>query len=253
MGKKWIIISLAVGLLTVAITGSVALAGGLGNGHNETRLLALAGKVAAILGTDADATADAIAQARQELHDEAHEEALNDLAGRVATTLGTSADATASAIEQVAMEMRNEALESKLQEAIASGKITEEEAQETRDMAASSGWHTKGFALKGDASEDFGNRVGAILGVEGADVTNAVEQAIADSHAEAVEAQIQAAVESGKITEEEAAQIREKIASGDWKGFGKHGHHGKRGGKHHHGFGGLDGSPNTSTGDDDSV
>ena len=105
MRKKWILIALAVGLLATVITGGVALAWGgpghgWGRGHDD-RLPDLAGKVAGILGTGEQETADAIAQARQELRDEANEAALSDIAGRMATTLETDEQATAAALQQV--------------------------------------------------------------------------------------------------------------------------------------------------------
>ena len=171
------------------------------------------------------------------MREEARQAALDDFAGKVAANLGTDADETADAIEQVAGEMRSEALEAKLQEAIDDGRMTEEQAQEYRDKADSAGWHGLGFRFKGDSADDFANRVGAILEVDGGDVANAMEQAITDIRGEAVESQLQAAIDSGKITEEEAAEIREKIQSGDWKGFGKRGRHGRHGGKGHRGFG----------------
>ena len=250
MRKRWILVALAVGLLTAAVTGGVALAWG-GSGHgwgwgrsdHDERKSAVAAKVAEILGTDADETAEAIDQANQEVREEARQAALDDLAGRVAETLGTEAEATADAIEQVAGEMRSEALEQKLQDALENGRITEEQAQEYRDKADSAGWHGFGYGFKGGDAEDFANRVGAILEVEGDDVAEAMEQAITDIRSEAVESRLQAAIDSGKITEEEAAEIREKIESGDWKGFGKRGHHGRHGGKgfwgrgHHRGGG----------------
>ena len=242
MRKRWILIALAVGLLAAVITGGVALAWGgkghgwgWGRGDHDERKSAVAAKVSEILGTDEQETADAIDQANQEVREEARQAALDDFAGKVAATLGTDADETADAIEQVAGEMRSEALEAKLQEAIDDGRMTEEQAQEYRDKADSRGWH--GFGFKGDSAEDFANRVGAILEVDGSDVADAMEQAITDIRSEAVESQLQAAIDSGKITEEEAAEIREKIQSGDWKGFGKRGRHGRHGGKGHRGFG----------------
>jgi len=232
----------AVGLLAAAITGGVALAWGgsghgwgWGRGDHDERKSAVAAKVAQILGTDEQETADAIEQANQEVRQEAQQAALDDFAGRVAATLGTDADATADAIEQVAGEMRSEALEEKLQEALDEGRITEEQAQEYRDEAASAVWYGKGFGFKGNDVEDFANRVGAILEVDGGDVADAMEQAITDIRSEALESRLQAAIDSGKITEEEAAQIREKIQSGDWKGFSKK--RGRHGGKGHRGFG----------------
>lgn len=242
MRKKWILIALSVGLLAAAITGGVALAWGgpghgWGRGNHDSRLSALAAKVAGILGTDEQETADAIKQAQQELRDEAQEAALNDFAGRVAETLDTDADAAADAIEQVAQEMRSEALEAKLQAAIDNGDMTEDEAQEIRNKVESNGWHGKGFMFKGDDAQDFANRVGAVLEVEGDDVADAIEQAINDIRTDALESKLQSAIDSGKITEEEAAEIREKIESGDWRGFGKRGHHGRHAGKGHWGRG----------------
>ena len=247
MRRKWILIGLAVGLLAAAMTGGAALAwGGPGNGwgwgggNHDERESAVAAKVAEILRTDEQETADAISQAQKEVRDEAAEAALEDLAGRVAETLGTDADATADAIEQVAEEMRSEALEARLQEAIDDGDMTEEEAQEIRDKVAEQGWSGKGLLHKGDDSDDFADRVGALLGVDGEavsgdDVSDAIEQAMTEIRTEAIEEKLQAAIDSGRITEEEADEIREKMESGDRRGFGKRGRHGRHGGKGHWG------------------
>ena len=158
MRKRWILITLAVVLLAAVVSGGVALAWGgpghgwgwaLGRGDHDERKGAVAAKVAEILGTDEQETADAIAQASQEVRQEAQQAALNDFAGRVAETLDTDAEATADAIEQVAGEMRSEALEEKLQEALDEGRITEEQAQEYRDKAESAGGHGFGFKFTG--------------------------------------------------------------------------------------------------------
>ena len=250
MRKRWIILGLTVGLLVAAITGGVALAwGGPGHGWSwglgdrDERKAAVAEKVAEILGTDAEETADAIEQANQEVREEAQQAALDDLAGRVAETLGTDADETADAVEKVSQEMFDEALEEKLQDAIDDGRMTEEQAQEYRDKADSAGWRGFGYGFKGGDSEEFANRVGEELDVEGDDVADAIEQALADIRTEALEERLQEAIDSGKITEEQAEEIRERMESGDWKGFGKGGHHGRHGGKglwgrgHHRGGG----------------
>ena len=243
MRKRWILIGLAAGLLAMAVTGGVALAWGgpghgwgWGRGNHEERQSAVASKVAEILGTDADETADAIAQAHKEVREEAADAALEDLAGRVAETLGTDSDATAEAIEQVAEEMRSEALEARLQSAIDDGDMTEEEAQEIRDKVAEQGWHSKDLSYKGGDAEDFAERVGALLEVDGEavsgeDVEDAIKQALTDIRSEAMESMLQAAIDSGRITEKEAEEIREKIDSGDRDGFGKRGRHGRHGGK----------------------
>lgn len=235
MKKRWLIVGLATGLLAVAVTGGVVLAGG-GGGHgwgfgkHEGRLSALTERAAEILGIEAQDITDAYAQAREE----AAEDRLQDFAGRVAGTLGTDAQATAEAISQVSEEMRSEALETRLQSAIDSGRITEEQADEIRDRAESGDWTGKGLALKNDEiRQEFADRVGAILGVNGDDVAEASQQATQDMASEAMEVKLQDAIDSGKITEEQAAEIRAKIESGDWTAFGKrgraHGHHGGKG------------------------
>ena len=243
MRKRWILIAMAVGLLAALVTGGVALAWGgnshgwgWGRGNNEERQSAVAAKVAEILGTDAEETADAIEQANREVRDEAAQAALNDFAGRIAQTLGTDATATANAMQQVAQEMSSEALESKLQSALDSGRITEEQAQAIRDRAVSGQWRGFGYGFKGGDAQDFANRVGAALEVDGNDVADAIEQAMTDIRAEALEARLQAAIDSGRITEEKAAEIREKIESGDWPRFGNGGRHGDKGhwGRGHH-------------------
>ena len=258
MKKKWILIGLAVGLLAAAISGGVALAWGgpghdwgLGRGNHEERQSAVAAKVAEILGTDEQETADAITQAQREVREEAADAALEDLAGRVAETLGTDADATADAIEKVSGEMFDEALESKLQDAIDNGRITEERAQEIRDGADSnSAWYGYGYGHKSSDSGDFASRVADELDVDSDDVADAIEQALADIRSDALDEKLQAAVDSGQITQEEADEISEKIESGDHRGFGKrgrHGHHGDNGrwgrGRGHHGNGHSDGDP----------
>ena len=243
MRRKWILIGLAAGLLAAAVTGGVALAWGgpghgwgWGRGNHEERQSAVAAKVAEILGTDADQTADAIAQAQKEVREEAADAALADLAGRVAETLGTDAAATADAIEKVSGEMFDEALESKLQEAIDDGRISEERAQEIRDGADSYNGR-RGWAYKGSDSEEFANRVAAELDVESDDVADAIKQALADIRTEALEARLQDAVDSGRITQDEADEILEKAESGDWRGFDKRGRHGHRGGREGRGRG----------------
>lgn len=247
MRKKWILIALSVGLLAVGITGGAALAwggpgwgGGFGGwfdgrGQDEHRT-AVAGRVAEILGTDAQETADAIVRAEKEVIQEAAAAELQQFAGRIAVTLGTDAEATADAIMQVREEMGREALASKLEWAVDQGRITEEEAQGIRDEAEAGGWlgmglewHHGGKSRWGGGYQEFADRVGAILGVDGESVSAAVEQAFRDE----LVSELQAAVESGKITQERADAVRAKIESGDWVGLGKGGFgKGDRDGRH---------------------
>ena len=263
MRKRWILVGLAVGLLVMAVTGGVALAWGgpghglgwgWGGGDREERNSAVAAKVAEILGTDAEETANAITQAQQEVKQEAADAALEDLAGRVAGTLDTDATATAEALERVSQEMLSEALEEKLQEAIDDGRITGEQAQEYRDQADSyQGWYgfghgSKGFrGFKGGIGDEFADRVGEELDVDGGDVKDAIQQALSDIGREALEGRLQDAVDNGRITQERADEILEDYDSGDAHWFNKRGHHGRHGFKGkwgrsrgHHGNGNSD-------------
>ncbi|CAI8007966.1 hypothetical protein GBAR_LOCUS5509 [Geodia barretti] len=198
--------------------------------------------VAEILGTDAEETADAITQAKTEVREEIADAALEDLAGRVAEILETDADATADALEKVSEDMFDEALESKLQDAIDDGRITEEQAQEYRDKAEASGsWYGFGYGRghghRGGNSEEFANRVGEELDVEGDDVADAIKQAQSDIRTEAFEGKLDDAVESGRITQDEADEILESYESGSGDGFHRRGRSAFKGGKGHWGRG----------------
>lgn len=235
MKRKWVLIALSVGLLGAAITGGAALAHGFRDGgHSSGRLIgqdaseqqaALAARVAAILGADEQATADAMAQVQEEMQ-----------------------------TEQLA-EFRA-ALETMVQDAVDGGKITQEDADEFLAAIEAGGWrgfgkrghHGRGFNHYGDGldgaakAQEYADRVGEVLGVDGADVADAFGQAKDAIFSERLDAKLQEAVDSGKITQEEADEIRARIESDDWRGFGKHGG-GRRGGfgawgvGHHGGLG----------------
>ena len=235
MRKKWILIALSAGLLAAMIAGGAALAWGgpgpggiggwFGGDDRSERQTAVANKVANILGTDAQATADAIAQARREVQQEAADAKLQDLAARVAEILETDATATANAINDAGAELSREALDAKLQRAIDNGRMTESEAQEIRDQANANGWHTIGHGLhaKGDFQE-LANHIGETLDVDGDTVAAALKQAFTDMHIAELDAKLDAAVENGKLTQAEADEIRAKMESNHWRGYGKNGH-----------------------------
>ncbi len=76
MRKRWLIIPVAVLALAVALVGGVVLAEGTGDGDSsgggisEGSSKGFAARVAEILGLEEDTVADAMEQARQEMHDE---------------------------------------------------------------------------------------------------------------------------------------------------------------------------------------
>ena len=135
--------------------------------------------------------------------------------------------ATAEAINNAGADLSREALDRKLQRAIDNGRMTEAEAQEIRDQAETNGWHTiaHGLHAKGDFQE-LANRVGETLSVDGDTAAAALKQAFTDMHLAELDAKLQSAVENGRITQAEADEIRAKMESGHWRGYGKgrHGH-----------------------------
>lgn len=239
MKKKWILISVAAGLLLMAITSGAAFAwggsgggySGFGKGHGHRGESATMNRVAEIIGVPVETLVDAFTQSREE----AKEARLQDLAARVAASLGTDTSATADALRQVDQEMRSEALESSLQAAIASGRLTEEQADAIRaDFEANEGYFHGKTSL---TSQEFADRVAAILSTDASDTAAAIQQAVSDIGAEALEVKLQEAIADGRLTEEEAQTIREQYEAGGWHGFGKRGKHGLHGGKAHWGRG----------------
>ncbi len=91
-----------------------------------------------------------------------------------------------------------------------------------------------------DSSKSFAGRVAEILGLEEDTVADAVKQAKEDMRDEAVKAKLDALVEDGKMTQEDAdaylewLQSRPDVDFGD--GFGR-GFHGKSGFGRKHGWG----------------
>ena len=232
MRMKWILAGLATGLLAAAITGGVALAGGFGDRHpdrgvdKEEIKATMAGKVAEILGTDEQATLDAIAQVREEMQGEAEAD-------------------------------RQEMIEIVLDAAVETGRITQERADEIRAQIESSDFGKRrmkgfGFALEGREArmQEFADRVAAILGAEGAAVFDAIQQSKEEMRAVArgakmqeLDVRLQGAVESGRITEEQADEIRAKIESGEWRERGegrRHHRRGHRGRGHNYYYGGSE-------------
>ena len=90
-----------------------------------------------------------------------------------------------------------------------------------------------------DGSKTFAGRVAEILGLEDDTVADAMKQAKEDMRDEAVKAKLDALVEAGKITQEEADEYLEWLESRPdvdfGGGFGRG--HGKKGFGRKHGWG----------------
>ena len=100
-----------------------------------------------------------------------------------------------------------------------------------------------------DSSKTFAGRVAEILGLEDDTVADAMKQAKEDMRDEAVKAKLDALVEDGKMTQEDADAYLEWLESRPdvdfGGGFGR-GSHGKRGFGKKHGWGRFKSTSTTS-------
>lgn len=102
-----------------------------------------------------------------------------------------------------------------------------------------------------DGSKSFAGRVAEILGLQEDTVADAMQQAKEDMRDEAVKAKLDALVEAGEITQEEADEYLEWLESRPDVNFGGgHGRgHGKRGFGRRHGWGWGKSKSSTTTSD----
>ena len=202
--------------------------GGLGRGAAAQEY---ADRVGEVLAVDGARVADAVGQAGEALRSEAQEAMLRDVSDRVGAVLGIDGPTVADAITRA----KDEAVEARLREAVDRGVITREEADDIRaDLGAGGrfGPHVhgkRGGGHRPGSGQEFADRVGALLGVDGGDVADAFSRVKEAILGETLEAELRQAVATGAITPEEADAIRAKIAWDDRRGVGRHGH-GRRGG-----------------------
>ena len=162
-------------------------------------------RVAAILNVDSQSFADALDQASKEWYagnagaavDEngmAPVEEPYSLAAKIAEILGTDPQATADAMKQVEAEIEAEYVDALLRAAVESGRITTEQADDIRARVQSGDYYAldelwqDGLeeciaefwfeAEAGISQQEYYERVGAILDVDGQKVADAVDQAL---------------------------------------------------------------------------
>ena len=125
MRKRWVIVSVVVAALAIALTGG------------------------AIMAQDED------------------EDGSKSFAGRVAEILGLEEDTVADAMEQAKEEMRDEAIKAKLDALVEDGTLTQDEADaylewlESRPDVDFGGGHGRGFHGKGGFGRKHGRGWGS--------------------------------------------------------------------------------------------
>ncbi len=254
MRSKWIPMGLIVGLVATAITGGAVLASGGdpggGNGKAPTEVV--------VEGPD-------------------------EMEAKIAEILGTDPQATADAFDQVDSEIELKYVDAVLKKAVESGHITRERADVIRSQVQSGDYSgfdefwkesyekecgSEIWYVEPEGYDVFPDRVGAILNVDGQKVADAMDRASEEWYAEYeradsyedetypdgesdpwttkvaeflgtdpkatadaiaqveaemeagyVDAILKAAVESGRITTEEADAIRTQVQSSDYSAF----------------------------------
>ncbi len=193
MNRRWIIVPIVAGALAVSIAGGTVLAHGGGPGG-----------------------------------------ARGDVAGGVATILGIDQAEVEAAFSQAATEHRQASLQGRLDNLVSEGRLTQEQADEYMSwfLSRPEGLQGPGFkrfnghGLRG-GSGDVSGRVGEILGVDGAEVGAAVQQAVGEARDAQVRFKLDQAVEDGRLTQEQADQRWEQYQTradddSPRRGFGRH-------------------------------
>jgi multidrug efflux pump subunit AcrA (membrane-fusion protein) len=166
-----------------------------------------------------------------------------DVTTGVAAILGVDQAEVQAAFSQAAAEQQQASLQSRLDKLVEQGRLTQQQADEYTGWFLSRPEGLEGPGLKrfgglrshGNSGE-LADRVGEILGVDGAIVEAAIQQASGEARDAQVSSKLDRAVEGGRLTQEQVDQHWEKYQarSGDdsphrrfgrdgLRGFGKHG------------------------------
>lgn len=187
--KHWLIAIVAVLALAVGIGGGTALAQENGNGA-EKPIRGLITRVADILGLEEQQVQDAFDQARREMRDEKFEEQIGQ----------------------------------KLDALVESGRLTQEQADELREWYASrpdsfwlAGGHERGKKGGRDREHTIGGRADRFDGRGGFPAMGHMGMS-PELIEEQLDHYLDALVEDGQLTEEQAGEIRERYAA-QFEGF----------------------------------
>ena len=142
---------------------------------------------------------------------------------RVAEILEMEEETVADAFSDAKEQKVEEAIQAWLDGMVESGEITQEQADEfTTWYDARPDWVENVRAGRPGPNKDGESLTALVaetLGVEEETVTDAVKQAAMEFRSEKMQERLDQAVADGKITQEQADQIAERLESGDPKGF----------------------------------
>ena len=149
----------------------------------------------------------------------AHDGGRGDITARVAELLDVD-EQTLDEAFSAAKELRaDEAVHAWLDKLVEEGEITQDEADEFMawyderpDGAPGPGFSGRGFH-RGTA--DISSEVASTLGIDEQTVSDAISQAVSESRAEKLQMRLDQAVEDGRLTQEEADAIAERMGSGE--------------------------------------
>ena len=160
----------------------------------------------------------------------------DEVSSRVAEIMEVDEQTVADAFSDARQQQAEEAVQVWLDKLVEKGDITQDQADEFTtwyderpDWVSELGFGKRGFHKDGSG---LVSDVAETLGVEEETVSDAISQAVKEARAEKLQEKLDQAVEDGKLTQEQADEIAEKIENGEYKGLHGHAEKGwKRGGR----------------------
>ena len=157
-----------------------------------------------------------------------------NLDSRVAEILEVDEQTVTDAIDDAIEEKAENAVQAWLDKLVENGDITQDQADEYTtwhadrpEWVTSFGFGKRGFHRSGNGISSL---VAETLEVEEETVSDAISQALSEARSAAIQEKLAQAVEDGRLTQDEADEITEKIENGEFKGFRGHAGRGWKGG-----------------------
>ena len=151
----------------------------------------------------------------------------DDVSSRVAAILDEDEESVKNAFDEAARQKADEAVQAWLDKLVEAERITQDEADEYMDWYEDRPDRVLGFG-KGRLSGNMSGLralVAETLGVEEDTVSDAISQAVSDARSEAFQEKLDQAVADGKLTQEQANELAERMENGEF--MGKRGHWGR--------------------------
>ena len=150
-----------------------------------------------------------------------HDGGREDISARVAKILETDEQTVADAFSAAKAKQVDEALQTWLDKLVENGEITQEQADEFRSWYDDRPDGVPGLVFpmhrlhRGD--QDVGADIAEILEIDEQTVSDAISQAVTEAYSEKLQERLDQAVKDGRLTQEQADAIAERLENGDYQ------------------------------------